>query len=67
MIKNNLLQIRLSLGYKYAKDFAEYLGISANQYGRYESNSVQPTAETLYKICTKLKKPIEEIISEMEQ
>ncbi len=27
MIKNRLLEIRLKLGYKYAKDFAEYLEI----------------------------------------
>ena len=30
MIKNRLLEIRLNSGYKYAKDFADHLGINNN-------------------------------------
>jgi putative transcriptional regulator len=66
MIKNNLLKIRLSLGYKYAKDFANYLEINSNQYTKYESNKMQPASEVLLKICKKLNKPINEIIYEEE-
>jgi len=66
MIKNNLLKIRLSLGYKFAKEFAEYLEISPNQYTRYENNKMQPASEVLFKICRKLNKRIEEIIYEEE-
>lgn len=62
LIKNNLLKIRLTLGYKYAKEFAEFLEISPNQYGRYESNKEQPSAENILKICQKLNMRIEEII-----
>lgn len=62
MIKNNLLKIRLNLGYKYAKDFAEFLEINPNQYTRYEANKIQPSSEILYKICKKLNMPIESIL-----
>lgn len=67
MLKNKLLEIRLKLGYRYAKDFAEYLGINSQQYSRYESNKSQPTLETAYKIAKKLNIKIEEIIKEDEQ
>lgn len=66
MIKNNLLKIRLQLGHKYAKDFAQYLEISPNQYGRYENNTMQPSSEILFRICKKLNMPIEEILYEEE-
>lgn len=62
MLKNNLLKIRLLMGYRYTKDFAEFLEISPNQYGRYENNKEQPSAENLFKICTKLNKQINEIL-----
>lgn len=61
-IKNRLLDIRLELKFKFAKDFAEFLNIAQTQYSRYESNEVQPTAESLYKICTKTNKRIEEVL-----
>lgn len=64
MIKNRLLEIRLNLGYKYAKDFAEHLGINNQQYSRYESNKSQPTLETAYKIAKKLNIRIEDLIEE---
>ena len=53
LIKNRLLEIRLKLGYKYAKDFANYLEINS-----------QPTLETAYKIAKKLNIKIEDIIDE---
>lgn len=64
MIKNRLLEIRLKSGYKYAKDFAEYLEINNQQYSRYESNKSQPTLETAYKIAKKLNIKIEDLIEE---
>lgn len=62
MVKNRLLEIRLKLGYRYSKDFADYLEINSQQYSRYESNKSQPTLETAYKIAKKLNIPIEELI-----
>lgn len=64
MVKNRLLEIRLKLGYRYAKDFAEYLDINNQQYSRYESNRSQPTLETAYKIAKKLNIRIEDLIEE---
>jgi len=62
MVKNRLLEIRLSRGYKFQKDFAQFLEIPRNQYSRYENNSVQPSVEVLYNISKKLNCHIEEII-----
>lgn len=67
MLKNKLLEIRLKLGYKYAKEFAEFLGINNQQYSRYESNRSQPTLETAYTIAKKLDIRIEDFIYEEEQ
>lgn len=64
MIKNRLLQIRLQMGYRFQKDFAEYLGMSTYQYNRYEKNAVQPSVEILYRIAKKLNKTMEEIVYE---
>jgi len=65
VIRNNLLKIRLSMGYKYAKEFSELLKINSNQYTRYESNTMQPSSKVLYHICKELSKPIEEILYEV--
>lgn len=54
-LKNNLLQIRLKLGFRYSKDFAIFLDINISQYSRYESNNVQPELPTLCKIYEKIK------------
>lgn len=62
MVKNKLLEIRLKLGYRYAKDFAEFLDINSQQYSRYECNKSQPTLETAYRIAKKLNIQIEELI-----
>ena len=53
-IKNKLLDIRLEMGYKFQKDFAEFLGISPCQYNRYEKNVSQPSVEILYNISKKI-------------
>lgn len=63
-IKNNLLKIRFTLGYKFAKDFAEYLNINQNQYAKYECQTIQPASKILLHMCKRLNKPIEEIIYE---
>jgi len=54
MVKNRLLEIRLRLGYKFQKDFAEFLSLSQYQYNRYERNERQPSLEVALKISTKL-------------
>lgn len=61
-VKNRLLEIRLQMGYKKQKDFAEFLGISTYQYNRYELNAVQPGVELLLIISEKTGKPIDYIV-----
>lgn len=61
-MKNKLLQIRLERGYKFAKDFADFLDINSQQYSRYEANKSQPSLEILYKTAKKLNIRMEEII-----
>lgn len=67
LIKNKLLQIRMSLGYKTIKEFAEFLKIHQNQLGRYENNVRQPNTEIVYKICKKLNMNIDEILYDDEE
>jgi DNA-binding XRE family transcriptional regulator len=66
-INNRLLQIRLELGYRFQKDFAQFLGMSTYQYNRYEKNAVQPSLEVLYNISKKIDKKIEDIIFEVPE
>lgn len=61
-VKNKLLDIRLSKGYKKQKDFAEFLDISRPQYNKYENNKEQPSIDVLYKIAIKLNMKIDELI-----
>ncbi|KGK88057.1 helix-turn-helix transcriptional regulator [Clostridium sp. HMP27] len=61
-IKNNFLQIRLNRGYKFAKDFADFLEINNQQYSRYESNKSQPSLEIVYKAAKKLNITMEELV-----
>lgn len=49
--KNRFLEIRLKKGFKFQKDFAEYLGLSQYQYNRYERNERQPSLEVILDIC----------------
>ena len=61
MIKNRLLEIRLQMGYKFQKDFAEYLGMEQQDYNRIENNKKQVTLETALLIAQKIHRPVEEI------
>lgn len=65
-VRNKLLQIRLSLGYKKQSDFAAYLGVSQSQYCRYENNKEQPSIEIFYKIAKKLNMKIDDLIESDE-
>lgn len=60
-IKNRLLEIRLELGYKFQKEFAEFLGMSAKDYNLIENNKKGISLENAFKIAQKLNKNIEDI------
>lgn len=66
MVKNKLLEIRLQLGYKTAKEFSEWLGVNTNTYRKYEGNFAQPSLEVLVDIAKKLELKIEDIIYQVE-
>lgn len=67
MVKNRLLEIRLKLGYKKQKDFAEYLSLRQPQYNRYENNIAQPSIEQLFQIANKLEININDIVYWIEE
>lgn len=54
IVKNRLLEIRLERGYKFQKDFANFLELDASHYNRYERNVIQPNLIQIYKILKKL-------------
>lgn len=60
-VKNKLLEIRLSRGYKKQKDFAEFLGLNQSIYNKFENNSAQPTLDRAIDICCKLNLKIEDV------
>lgn len=60
-MKNKLLEIRLGMGYKKQKDFAEFLGLKVAQYNKFENNKDQPTLDGAFRICEKLGKNINEV------
>lgn len=60
-VKNRLLEIRLKLGYKKQKDFAEFLELKQAQYNKFENNKDQPTLDGAFKICEKLNMNIIEV------
>jgi len=60
-VKNRLLQIRLSLGYKFQKEFAEVLKMSAKDYNLIENNKKGTSLENAFLIAEKLNMKIEEI------
>lgn len=62
MVKNRLLDIRLKLGYKKQKDFAEFLELAQNRYNKMENNVQQPTLEQVLLISKKLNIDIMEIV-----
>ena len=60
-VRNRLLEIRMSMGYKFQKDFAEFLGIDPNNYNQIENNKKQVSLEIALKISGKLNKHVDEI------
>lgn len=62
MVKNRLLEIRLRLGYKKQKDFANFLGIGNSYYSRLENNKDKLTLDTLFSIANKLNININDIV-----
>ncbi|NFN14576.1 helix-turn-helix transcriptional regulator [Clostridium botulinum] len=61
-VKNKLLEIRLSLGYKKQKDFAKFLGIGNSYYSKLENNKDKLTIDTLFNIANKLNININDIV-----
>ena len=61
MLKNRLLQIRLGLGYKTAKEFGEFLNIGKSSYSLLENNKKQVTLEQAFIIAEKLNMKLEDI------
>lgn len=61
MIKNRLRKIRHEMYIDSQVEMARLLGISREQYNRYEQQENQPSLETAFKIAQKLKKPLEDI------
>ena len=57
---NRLKEIRMREHMMNQKDFAAMLGISPNQYNRYEKNVNVPSVEIALRIAQKLNKTIEE-------
>jgi len=53
-VKNRLEEIRLQMGYKFQKEFAEFLELHPSHYNRYERNIMQPNLTQIYKILKKL-------------
>lgn len=61
MLKNRLLNIRLELGYKFQKDFAEFLGMSKKDYNLIENNKKGISLEKALEIASKLNLNVEDI------
>lgn len=59
--KNRLLEIRLQLGYKFQKDFAEFLGMSNKDYNLIENNKKGISLENALLIAQKLNMRVEDI------
>jgi putative transcriptional regulator len=60
-VKNRLLEIRLKLGYKNSKDFAELLGLNKSMYSLIENNKRNVNLENAFFIAEKLNMKIEDI------
>ncbi|MDU2489339.1 MAG: helix-turn-helix domain-containing protein [Clostridium celatum] len=61
MVKNRLLNIRLELGYKFQKDFAEFLGMSKKDYNLIENNKKGISLEKALEIASRLNLKVEDI------
>lgn len=66
MVKNKLLQIRLSLGYKTAKEFGELLSLGKSSYSLLENNKKQVTLEQALILAKKLNMKVEDIFELVE-
>ncbi|KEI75864.1 helix-turn-helix transcriptional regulator [Clostridium botulinum] len=66
-IRNRLLDIRLSMGYKHAKDFACFLGIGKSNYSLIENNKKQVTLDQAFKIAKKLNMKLEDIFELVDE
>lgn len=67
VMKNKFLHIRLQRGFRFAKEFADFLEINNQQYSRYEANKSQPSLEIVYKAAKKLNIPIEDIVYDEQE
>jgi transcriptional regulator with XRE-family HTH domain len=65
-VKNRFLEIRLKLGYKKQKDFADLIKVSQPQYSKYENNKEQPSIDIFYRASKILNIPIDELIYDEE-
>ena len=61
MLRNRLLEIRMKLGYKFQKDFAEFLGMSKKDYNLIENNKKGISLEKAIDIAEKLNMKVEDI------
>ena len=61
MVKNRLLNIRLELGYKFQKDFAEFLGMSKKDYNLIENNKKGISLEKALESASRLNLKVEDI------
>lgn len=61
MLRNRLLNIRLELGYKFQKDFAEFLEMSKKDYNLIENNKKGISLEKALEIASKLNLNVEDI------
>jgi putative transcriptional regulator len=59
-VKNRLRKIRLEMDIT-QEEIADLLGITQQQYNKYERQKNQPAAENMLRIAKKLKIPVEEI------
>lgn len=51
------------MGYKYQKDFADFLEIGYSNYSLIENNKKQVTLEEALRISKKIKIPVEEVFT----
>lgn len=60
-VKNNLLMIRVKLGYKFGKQFAEYLGVDRSLYYKWETGTILPSLDKALMVSKKLGMSVNEI------
>ncbi|MCL2407406.1 MAG: helix-turn-helix domain-containing protein [Defluviitaleaceae bacterium] len=61
VVKNSLKETRMKIFLMNKKEFAQFLQVAEQQYGRYENLSVIPSLEVALKISIALNKPVNEI------